>query len=106
MFDSNVGELKATHTTSAAYSGKYIEGNKYEEVADGNILKITQTRSKADKGNIREDKHIDYLLFPEISENLTITADITVNAVDSGTDKQGIAIGQFSTKEKQKHHLM
>ena len=105
VFDSNVGELKATHTTSASYSGKYIEGNKYEEVADGNILKITQTRSKDDKGNIREDKHIDYLLFPEISENLTITADITVNSVDSGTDKQGIAIGQFSTKEKQKTSL-
>lgn len=105
VFDSNIGELKTTHTTSAAYSGKYIDGNKYEEVADGNTLKITQTRSTAEKGNIREDKHIDYLLFPEISENLTITADITVNSVDSGTDKQGIAIGQFSTKEKEKTSL-
>lgn len=95
VFDSNVGELKPVKSTSAAYSGKYDSGNSYKEVADGNVLKITQKRSAAVKGNIREDKGVDYLLFPETTDNLTITADVTINSVDSGTDKQGIAMGQF-----------
>ena len=41
---------------------------------------------------------MDYLLFPETSEDMTISADITVTKLDSGTDKQGLAIGQFNAK--------
>ena len=41
---------------------------------------------------------MDYILFPETSEDMTISADITVTKLDSGTDKQGLAIGQFNAK--------
>lgn len=99
IFDSEIGELGMIDTNSGSYrADKYDAGNTIEKVADGNMLKVTQTRSAAVKGNIREDIGVDYMLFPATSEDMTITADVTVNTLNSGTDKQGIAIGQFSTE--------
>ncbi|MDO5381486.1 MAG: pectinesterase family protein, partial [Eubacteriales bacterium] len=99
VFDSTKGELTPSYSTSASYSGSYDAGNSLTTTADGNTLKVTQTRSAAVKGNIREDKGVDYLLFPATSEDMTIKADVTINTVDSGTDKQGIAMGQFVANE-------
>lgn len=96
MFDSEVGEVLPSYSTSAAYSGNYDAGNALQTSADGNVLKVQQTRSPAVKGNIRSDTGMDYWVFPATTEDMTLQADFTVTAVDSGTDKQGLAMGQFS----------
>lgn len=99
VYDSSRGELSLVHSTSKDYSGNYDSGNSFVTEADGNVLKVNHTRSATVKGNIREDKGMDYILFPTTTEDMTITADITINSVDSGTDKQGFAIGEFSTEK-------
>ncbi len=99
VYDSSRGELSFAHSTSKDYSGNYDAGNSFITEADGNVLKVNHTRSATVKGNIREDKGMDYILFPTTTEDMTITADITINTVDSGTDKQGFAIGEFSTEK-------
>lgn len=98
IFDSEAGEVNFSQSSSKDYSGNYDAGNSFETSANGNILSVNHTRSATVKGNIRDDKGMDYLLFPETSEDMTISADITVTKLDSGTDKQGLAIGQFNAK--------
>ena len=98
IFDSEAGEVNFSQSSSKDYSGNYDAGNSFETSANGNILSVKHTRSATVKGNIRDDKGMDYLLFPETSEDMTISADITVTKLDSGTDKQGLAIGQFNAK--------
>lgn len=90
--------MNFSQSSSKDYSGNYDAGNSFETSANGNILSVNHTRSAAVKGNIRDDKGMDYILFPETSEDMTISADITVTKLDSGTDKQGLAIGQFNAK--------
>lgn len=95
VFDSNIGELKTSNYTSKDYND--AGDMTYTETADGNVLTVEANRGSAKKGNIRQDERINYMLFPSTSEDMTIKADITVKTIDSGTDKQGIAIGQFAS---------
>lgn len=95
VYDSSIGELTPAYSSSADYSGNYDSGNEFSTSADGNVLKVTHKRSAAKKGNLREDTGMDYLLFPSTKDDMTITADVTINSVDSGTDKQGFAMGEF-----------
>lgn len=101
IFDSKQGEVVPTDATSAAYSGKYDTDFTYKKVPSGNVLSILQARptsaEKANvKGNIRSDQNFNYWLFPKTDQDMTISADITVKSLNSGTDKQGIVLGQFS----------
>ena len=98
IFDSATGELIPEFTSSKEYSGNYDAGNSFNTSVDGNVLTVEHKRSATVKGNIRDDKGVDYWLFPATSEDRTITADITIKSLDTGTDKQGIAIGQFNAK--------
>lgn len=95
VFDSNVGELSMERLSSKDTSGSY--GNfTYTESVDGNILTLKSSRDSSDKAEIRNDKSTNYLLFPETIEDMTISADITIKYLNNGTDKQGIAVGQFA----------
>ena len=68
----------------------------YTETPDGNVLSVVADRGTIKKGNIRQDERINYMLFPSTTEDMTIKADITIKSINSGTDKQGIAVGQFA----------
>lgn len=97
VYDSSTGELIPWYSDSDDYSGAYSDDFTFASWAEGNVLKWKSTRaSGGDLGNLVAGKTVDYLLFPETNKNLTISADITINSIDSGTTKQGIAIGQFS----------
>ncbi|GEM_PF-176358 len=95
IFDSEMGEFLPEFSSSKDYSGVYAAGTSMSTVVDGNILKVTHKRDADNKGNIREDKSVDFWLFPATNKNLTISADVSLISVDSGTDKQGLAMGQF-----------
>ena len=95
VFDSNIGELSMERLSSKDTSGSY--GNfTYSESVDGNVLTLKSSRDSSDKAEIRNDKSTNYLLFPETTEDMTISADITIKYLNNGTDKQGIAVGQFA----------
>lgn len=100
VFDSNVGEIKFSNTTSAAYSGIYDAANiEYSQMADGNILKIeSNLKASSANGQIRQDKNWNYIVFPETTEDMAISADVTINEISKATDKLGFAIGQFSMR--------
>lgn len=94
IFDSEVGELKTSNTTSKDYND--AGDMSYTETPDGNVLSVVADRGTIKKGNIRQDERINYMLFPSTTEDMTIKADITIKSINSGTDKQGIAVGQFA----------
>ncbi len=93
VYSSKYGELIPQFTKSLAeYSSEFT----FEQSANGNELNLISTRTASAKGDIRSDKTTDYLLFPETTENWTIQADVVINSINSGTDKQGFAVGQFA----------
>lgn len=95
IFDSSIGELIPTFTSSKDYSGTYAADTTFTKSADGNVLNVDNTRILS-KGEIRNDKGTDYLLFPATTENYTISAQVNMSRIDNGTDKQGVAVGQFA----------
>ncbi len=101
VFSSEYGEMALSHLTSATTSGKYASGNVFNKEIAGNTIYINHKRDASTKGNVREDVGLDYLLLPSTSEDMTITADLYISAIDSGTDKQGFGMGQFSIVEGQ-----
>lgn len=100
VYDSSTGELIPTFSSSTDYGAEYEFANPLTKSVDGNVLNLTSTRDGNAKGYIRDGKSVDYLLFPATTKNLTISTDITINSINSGTDKQGIAIGQFAVADK------
>ena len=103
VFDSKTGELIPTFSKSSDYEGAYASNFTFASSVDGNILKLVSTRdtsgSVTDKGDIRSGKTVDYFLFPAINKNCTVSADVTINSINNGTDKQGIAVGQFAVAD-------
>ncbi|MDD6333303.1 MAG: hypothetical protein PUB04_02425, partial [Clostridia bacterium] len=97
VFNSEMGELKTSNYTSADYND--AGDMSYTETADGNVLSVVANRGALKKGNIRQDERVNYMLFPSTSEDMTIKADIVIKSINSGTDKQGIALGQFSVND-------
>lgn len=93
VFDSNLGELIPTFSKSSDYAGKY-DGYSFSQTADGNILKLVSTRGNSN-GKIREGENVDYLLFPALTDNCTVSANFTINDIKTNTDRQGVSIGQF-----------
>lgn len=101
VYDSETGELiptfsNTTNYQSAAGTPEYL--STFTSSVDGNKLTLVSTKG-ANKGDIRSGKSTDYLLFPATTKNLTISADMTVNSMDTGTDKHGAGIGQFAVNE-------
>ena len=92
--DPQTGRLVPTFSSSADYSGNYPVDTAFVSEVRGNVLSVRNTVGGI-RGNIREDIGCDYLLFPALEGDYTISADITLKSVDGGTDKQGIAVGQF-----------
>ncbi|SEV82127.1 pectinesterase family protein [[Clostridium] fimetarium] len=95
VFDSSIGELIPTFSNSKAYSGTYDSDTVFASSADGNILNVDNKKG-AVKGSIRDDKQTDYLLFPATTSNYTISAQVNMSRLDTGTDKFGVAVGQFA----------
>lgn len=96
IFDSEVGELIPSMSSSKDYSGTYVDTFSFDTKVDGNELQLISTRGGSDKAEIRSDKSVNYLLFPALAGNYRVSADIAINSINSGTDKQGVAVGQFS----------
>lgn len=84
-------------TCSGNYSGNYSEGSGFEWKNAGNVISVKSSLDKEHniRGNIREDRECTYLLFEPRRDDCTISATIRLKSIDTGTDKQGIAIGQF-----------
>lgn len=96
VFDSNLGELIPTFSNSSDYEGKY-EKYTFTSGADGNILMLKSVReSGASNGRIREGDNVDYLLFPPLTDNCTVSADLTINDISTNTDRQGVSVGQWA----------
>ena len=60
IFDSEVGELKTSNTTSKDYND--AGDMSYTETPDGNVLSVVADRGTIKKGNIRQDERINYML--------------------------------------------
>ncbi len=102
VFDSEMGELIPTFSKSSDYEGPYAANFAFNSSVDGNILKLVSTRGSTpvtDKGDVRGGKSVDYFLFPAIDKNCTVSADVTINSINNGTDKQGVAVGQFAAAD-------
>lgn len=93
-------------TSSRSYSGIYSESTQVECKDAGNVLSVKSVLDKVHnvRGNIREDRECTYLLFEPRNDDCTISAAIRLKSVDAGTDKQGIAIGQFDAVEGMPMH--
>lgn len=88
VYSSAYGELQPEWSKSLTYDNDF----EFLALPFGNELLVTSTRG-ANKGDIRSAKSVDYLLFPKMSENCTVSADVIVNSINNGTDKQGVAVG-------------
>ncbi len=100
VYDSSTGELIPTFSSSTDYGAEYKAAD-FTSSVNGNILKLVNTMdsSKGNKGDLRSGKSVNYLLFPATTKNLTVSADITINDLNSATDKHGIAVGQFAAAD-------
>lgn len=97
VFDSSIGELIPTFSSSKEYSGTYAQDTTFTSSVDGNVLNVTNTIGATNtKGSIRDDKGTNYFLFPATTANYTISAQVNMNSINSGTDKHGVAVGQFA----------
>lgn len=97
VYDSATGELIPEFSKSSDYGADYDAAFTFSQTAEGNILKLVSDRNgSGNKGDIRSGKTVDYFLFPATDKNLTVSADISMYGINSGTDKQGIAVGQFA----------
>ena len=95
VYASKYGELKPEWSKSATYDETFT----FEQQVNGNELQVVSTRG-SDKGDIRSGKSVDYLLFPALEEDCTVSADVVVNSLNNATDKQGVAIGVKEPGEK------
>ncbi len=101
VYDYKTGEFIPTLSKSSDYSGTYASDFTFTTSVSGNKLNMVSTRagSTASKGDIKQAISTDYLLFPEYNANLTISADVTINSIDTGNTKQGVGIGQFCVED-------
>lgn len=97
VYDSATGELIPEFSKSSDYDADYDAAFTFSRSAEGNVLRLVSDRNgSANKGDIRSGKTVDYLLFPATNLNCTVSADVAMYGINSGTDKQGIAVGQFA----------
>lgn len=97
VYSSVYGELIPQYAKSIVeYSSEFT----FTQSVNGNELNLVSKKGGTTKGYIRSDKTTDYLLFPQTTENWSVKADVVINSIDSGTDKQGIAVGQFAKTDK------
>lgn len=96
IWDSATGERIPSFTNSAEYGGTYTDAVQFSQEADGNVLKMTAVADESDKGTIRNNKNMDYMLFPQTTENDTISAQVRLSSMSKSTDKVGLFIGQFA----------
>ncbi|MDO5403253.1 MAG: pectinesterase family protein [Eubacteriales bacterium] len=105
VFDSNMGEIMPTASSSADYSGVYDPTFSFASTVDGNEIRMVSTRGGSPKAEIRSDKSANYWLFPALEGNYKVSADVTINSINSGTDKQGVAAGQFNASAGEKMQM-
>ncbi|MGN0480813.1 MAG: hypothetical protein ACI4EV_04520, partial [Lachnospiraceae bacterium] len=92
VYDSTTGELLPVFWNSKQFNGEYV--STFTSKVDGNKLCITNTKGDSN-GDVRKGQNTDYILFPQMNRDISISADITINSIDSAYSRQGVAIGQF-----------
>lgn len=92
VYDSTTGELIPVFWNSKDFGGQYV--STFTSKTDGNKLCITNTKG-TENGDVRKGQNTDYILFPQMNRDISISADITINSIDSAYSRQGVAIGQF-----------
>lgn len=96
VFTSNVETFELNRMKSSDIGGKYEDKVKYSCELSGRGINVASDRTGASKGDIRTSTNVDYLLLPENSNNMTLRAEVVINSIDLGTDKQGLFAGQFA----------
>lgn len=97
VYDSSTGELIPAFSSSKDYGADY-KASEFKTSVNGNVLNMVNTKGKSN-GDLRSGKSVDYLLFPATTKNLTVSADVTINSINTGTDKHGVAVGQFAVSD-------
>jgi len=95
VFDSTIGELIPKFASSADFGGTYPTDTTFTSSAYGNILNVSNAIGTT-KGDVRGAKGTNYLLFPATTADYTISAQFNMTSLNNGTDKHGIAVGQFA----------
>lgn len=101
-FSSVYGEMALEHLNSKSYNTSGTYSSTYNQVISQDTISVSHATDGTNKGNVREDKQLDYLLLDPTSEDMSITADVVITSINNGTDKQGFGIGQFSIVDGQK----